>query len=66
LRTPDLPSVFVEDGIEVWVSGRRVSAQRSSKKIWEEIEVEGDFVGGGSRLYGGGGNWGWAPNDVFG
>jgi len=67
LGTPDLPSVFVEDGIEVWVSGRRVSARRSSEKVREKIEVEGDFVKGGSRLYGGGGgDWGWAPNDVFG
>jgi len=74
LWTPDLPSVFVEDGIEMWVSGRWVSARRSCEKIREKVEVKGDFVEGGSRLYGGGGDdwgwvtegWSWAPNNVFG
>jgi len=50
----------------MWVSGRWVSTQRSSEKIWEEVEVKGDFVGGSNRLYSSGGDWGWAPNDVFG
>ena len=75
MRTPDLPSVFVEDGVEMWVSGQQVSARRSCEKVREKIEVKGDFVEGGSRLYSGGGDddwggvtegWGWAPNNVFG
>ena len=66
LRAPNFPSVFVEDGIKMWVSGRRVSARRGSEKIREKIEVVGDFVEGGRRLYGGGGDWGRTPNDMFG
>jgi len=58
LGAPDLPSVFVDDGVEVRVSGQWVSTRRSSKKVGEKIEVEGDFVEGGRRLYGGGSNWG--------
>jgi len=65
LRTPDFPSVFVEDGIKVRVVGRRVSARRSFKKVWVKVEVVEDFIDGGRRLYGGGGDWGRAPNDVF-
>ena len=63
---PNLPSVLVEDGIEMWVSRRRVSAQRSCEKIREKVEVKGDFVEGGNRLYSGGGDGGRAPNNVFG
>jgi len=68
LQAPNLPSLFVEDGVEVWVSWRRVSAWRSSKEVGEEVDIEG-----GRRLYSGGGDrgqvaerWGWAPNDIFG
>jgi len=66
LGAPNFPSFVVEDGVEVRVHRGWVSAWRSHKKVWKEIEVNEDFVVGGNRLYGGGGDWGWAPNDVFG
>jgi len=66
LRAPNFPSFIVDDGVEVRVSRRQVSARRHSKKVWEEVEVDEDFVVSGRRLYGGGGDWGRAPNDVFG
>jgi len=66
LWAPDLPSLPVEDGVEVRVVRRRVSARQGSEKIWEKVEVVRDFVDGGRRLYGGGGDWGQAPNNVFG
>jgi len=65
LWAPNFPSLFVEDGVEVRVSRRQVSAQQGSEEIQEKIEVVGDFVEGGKRLYGGGGNWGRALNNVF-
>ena len=54
MRAPDLPSVFVEDGVKMRVSGRWVSARWSREKVRKKVEVKGDFVEGGSRLYGGG------------
>ena len=60
LRAPNFPSLFMEDSVEVWVSRGWVSARRSSEKVWEKIEVIGDFIEGGRRLYSGSGNWGWA------
>ena len=66
LWAPNFPSFIMEDGVEVRVSRRRVSARRHSKKVWKEVEVVGDFVDGGRRLYSGGGDWGRAPNNVFG
>jgi len=73
LGAPNFPSVVVEDGVEVRVSRQWVSARRRSEKVRKEVEVVGDFVEGGRRLYGGSGDWGWvakrwgwAPNDVFG
>jgi len=46
LWTPDFPSVFVEDGVKMRVVGRRVSTRRSFEKVWEKVEVVGDFVDG--------------------
>ena len=74
LWAPNLPSLFVEDGVEVWVSRRWVSTRWSSEEVGEEVDVGRiGVVGGGRRLYGGGGDrgWvverrGWAPNDIFG
>jgi len=74
LRAPNLPSLFVEDGVEVRVSRRRVSTQWGSEEVGEEVDIdEVGFVKGGRRLYGGGSDrrwvterWGWAPNHVFG
>jgi len=65
LWAPNFPSIVVDDGVKMRVSGRRVKARRSSEKVRKKIEVEGDFVGG-RRLYGGGGDRGRAPNNVFG
>jgi len=56
----------VEDGVEVRVVRRWVSAWRGSEKVWKKVEVVGDFVDGGRRLYSGGGDWGWTLNNVFG
>jgi len=56
LWAPNFPSLFVEDGVKVRVSRRRVSAQRDSKKVWVKVEVIEDFVDGGRQLYGGGGD----------
>jgi len=56
LWAPNFPSLFMEDGIEVWVSRRQVSAWWGSEKIREKVEVIGDFVDGDRRLYGGSGN----------
>jgi len=56
LWAPNFPFLFMEDGIEVQVSRRRVSAWRGSEKIRVKVEVIKDFVDGGRRLYGGGGN----------
>ena len=59
LQAPNLPSLFVEDGVEVGMSQRWVSARWRSEKMREEIEVdEVGFVTGGKRLYGGGGDRG--------
>ena len=60
LWAPNLPSLFVEDGVEVGVSRRWVSAWRRSEKVREKIAVDWvDFIDGGRRLYGGGGDRGW-------
>jgi len=64
LWAPNFPSIVVDDGVKMRVSGRWVKAWRSSEKVRKKIEVEGDFVGG-RRLYGGGGDGGRAPNNVF-
>jgi len=66
LRTPDFPSIFVEDSVKMRVSRRRISARRGSEEVGKKVEVVGDFVEGGRRLYGGGSDWGRAPNNVFG
>jgi len=73
LWAPNFPSLFVEDGVEVRVSRRWVSAWWSSKKVWKKVEVVGDFIDRGRRLYGGGSDGqrvakrqGWAPDDIFG
>ena len=66
LGAPNFPSFVMEDSVKMRVSRGRVSTQRSREKVWKEVEVDGDFVVSGKRLYGGGGNWGWALNDVFG
>jgi len=73
LWTPNLPSLVMEDGVEVGVSRSRVSTRRRSEKVGKEVEVDGvGFVNGGRRLYSGGGDggwvakrWGWAPDHVF-
>jgi len=74
LWAPNLPSLFVEDGVDVGVSRRRVSTRRRSEEMREKIEVDWvDFVDGSRRLYGGGGDggqvverWGRALNNVLG
>jgi len=74
LGTPDLFPVTMDDGVEVRVMLSIPNTRRRSKEIREEVKVDLEgFIGGGRRLYGGGGDggriaerWGWAPNDVFG
>jgi len=65
LWAPNFPSFIMDNGVEVRVSRRRVSARRHSEKVWEEVEVDGDFINGGRRLYGGSSDWGQALNNVF-
>jgi len=74
LGAPNLPSLFVEDGVLVQVNLSLVSTRRRSKEVREESGVNFVVVVAGSRrLYSSGGDGrrvaerqGWAPNDVFG
>jgi len=74
LWTPDGFPVAVDDGVEVRVMLSSPHTRRRSEEMREEVEVDLEgFVGGGRRLYGGGGDggriverWGWALNNVFG
>jgi len=74
LRAPDFLSVAVDDGVEVRVTLSSLDTRRRSEEVREKGDVDLiDFVVGGRRLYGGGGDGGrvterrgWAPNNVFG
>jgi len=74
LGAPDLPSLFVEDGILVQVSLSLISTRRRSKEVREESDVDVVvFIKGGRRLYSSSSDgrrvakrWGWALDDVFG
>jgi len=74
LGAPNFPSLFVEDGVLVWVDLSLVSTRQHSEEVREESRVDFvEVVEGGRRLYGGSGDgrwvakrWGWAPNNVFG
>jgi len=74
LRAPDILSVAMDDGVEVRVTLSSLDTRRRSEEVRKKVEVDlVDFVIGGRRLYGGGGDGGrvaerrgWAPNDVFG
>ena len=74
LWAPDSFPVAVDNGIEVWVTLSSPNTRWRSEEIREKVEVDLDgFIGGGRRLYSGGGDggqiaerWGGAPDDVVG
>ena len=74
LQTPDVLPVAMDNGVEVRVTLSSLNTRWRSEEVREEVEIDLEgFVGGGRRLYGGGGDggriterWGGAPNNVFG
>jgi len=59
LWTPDGFPVTMDDGVEVWVTLSSPNTRRRSEEMREEVEVDLEgFIGGGRRLYGGGGDGG--------
>ena len=73
LRTPNLPSTFVNNCVKMRVSIGRFGTRGIGKEVGEDGRVDLVIVDSGRRLYGGGGEggrvakrWGWAPNDIFG
>jgi len=74
LWTPDVLPVAMDDGVEVRVTLSSLNTRWHSEEVREEVEIDLEgFVGGGRRLYSGGGDggrimerWGGALNNVFG
>jgi len=58
LRTPNLPSTFVNNCVKMQVSIGRFGTRRVGKEVGEEGRVDLVVVNGGRRLYGGGGDGG--------